>query len=313
MKLSILKSTLIATLFAFTTISVNAVEKVVALVDGIPIMNSQVQKALGKKANTPENRQKALDSVIDDLLVEKAISDSNVKISNAQIEAVVEQVAAENGLTYGQFLDALDYQGIGINKFKQQIAHQLLMSAVRNQSIEKSISITPEQVQALGNELYEQAKQSGKLKTHTAPEYLVKHILVKTNPILTDAKAKALLTKVRSDILTNKTTFAEAAQKYSKDYLSGADGGSLGWSFPEKYVPEFQKVMTSTKIGTISLPFKTEFGWHILQVDDKRDGDKTQEAYRQQAYQQLVNKQANEVSQNWVKTLRQQAEIKILN
>ena len=71
-------------------------------------------------------------------------------------------------------------------------------------------------------------------------------------------------------------------------------------------------MVKNSKKGVISQPFKTKYGWHILEVVDKRDGDKTKEAYMQKAYQQVVNQQAMEASKDWVKTLRKSADIKIL-
>ncbi|KGQ68961.1 peptidylprolyl isomerase [Gallibacterium anatis] len=289
-----------------------AVEKVVATVNGTPILNSQVKQALGKRANTEANRAAALDDIIDDMLVQKAIKDANINVSQQQIQQIMHQIANENGLTYGQFLDALDYQGIGEAKFRQQIAHQIIMGEVRNKAINESISVSREQIEKLGMQMYNEAKQKGTLKTVKSPQYLVSHILIKTNPLLNDAQAKKQLSSLRSDIIADKTTFAAAAKTYSKDYLSGANGGSLGWNFPEVYDPEFQAMIKNSKKGVISQPFKTQYGWHILEVVDKREGDKTKEAYMQKAYQQVVNQQAMEASKDWVKTLRKSADIKIL-
>lgn len=290
-----------------------AEERVVATVDGIPVLESQVKRALGKKANTEANRQVALNSVIDDILVQKAIQDSGVKITNAHIDAVLENIAAQNGLTYGQFLDAIEYQGININSYRRQIANQLLMDAVRQQNFGRNLDVTREQVENLANKMLSQAKQDGKLKTVTAPEYEVRHILLKLNPLLNDAQAKAQLTQIRNDILAKKMTFAEAAKQYSKDYLSGANGGNLGYALPDMYVGNFQQAILNTKPNTISQPFKTEFGWHILEVTGKRDADVTENAYRQKAYEQLVNSQLQEEAENWVKGLRRGADIKYLN
>lgn len=289
-----------------------AVERVVATVNGAPILESQVRSALGSKSNTEANRQVALDSIIDDILVNQAIKDSGVTVSNAQVDQVIEDIAARNGLTFGQLLDALDYQGINYHQYRQQIANQLLMSEVRNQAIGKSIDVSREEVQALGQKLFEQAKSQGTEKKVTGKEYQVRHILLKLNPLLNDAQAKAQLQQIRSDILSNKISFAEAALKYSKDYLSGANGGELGFAFPETYVPPFAKMVESSKKGVISAPFKTEFGWHILEVMDIRQGDRTRDAYMQKAYQQLVDKQIQSVSQDWVKALRKQANIQYL-
>lgn len=291
---------------------VQAEERVVATVDGHPIMQSQVKKMLGKKANTEANRKVAIDSLIDDFLVQRAIQESGVKIDYAYVDQVIEDIAAQNGLTYGQLLDALDYQGISLNQYRQQIAHQMIMEQVKHQAIGKSIQVAPEEVQALGKKLLSDAKAKGTVKKATATQHKVSHILLKTNPILTDTKAKAQLNQIISDIKAGKTTFEEAAKTHSVDYASGAEGGDLGWNFLDAYDPNFAKVAQKSKQDVISAPFKSQFGWHILKVTDTRQSDRTEDAYLQKAYEQLVNKQAQEVSKDWVKALKNRAEIKYL-
>ncbi|WP_273383041.1 peptidylprolyl isomerase [Actinobacillus porcinus] len=314
MKLKQLKNMLFVAMGFMAFIgNAQAIEKVVATVDGNPILESQVQRALGKRANTEANRLAALDSIIDDMLVQKAIQESGVKINPAQVDQIVQNIAAQNGLTYGQLLDALDYQGISITQFRANIANQILMSEVRNRSIGKNIDVSREQVEALSKQMLEQAKSSGNEKAITATEYKVRHILIKLNPLLNDAQAKSQLTQIRADILAGKTTFADAAKNYSKDYLSGANGGDLGFALPEIYAPEFAHAIKTTKQGVISAPFKTEFGWHILEVTDTRQGDVTADAYRQKAYEQLVNQQLQEESKDWIKALRKGANIQILS
>ena len=310
MKKFILKSFLWATLgcVAFTSMA-QAGERVVATVDGIPILESQVRANMGKKGD----RQSALDKIIDDLLVQKAIQESGVKIDPREIDRVVEDTAARNGLTYGQFLDALDYQGISLNTFRQQIANQMMMGAVRNKAINESVAVTREEVVALGQKMLDEAKLQGTAQKVTSKEYEVRHILLKLNPMLNDAQAKAELTKIRSDILAGKISFSDAALKYSKDYLSGANGGSLGYAFPETYAPQFAQTVVQSKQGVISAPFKTEFGWHILEVTGMRDGDLTAEAYAQKAYEHLVNSQLQDATKDWVKALRKKADIQYFN
>ena len=310
MKKFVLRSFLLATLgcIAFSSMA-QAEERVVATVDGIPVLESQVRANMGKKGN----RQSALDKIIDDILVQKAIQESGVKIDPREIDHIVEDTAARNGLTYGQFLDALDYQGISLNAFRQQIANQMVMGAVRNKAIQESIDVTREEVVALGQKMLDEAKSQGTAQKVTGKEYEVRHILLKLNPLLNDAQAKKQLAKIRSDIIAGKTTFADAALKYSKDYLSGANGGSLGYAFPETYAPQFAQTVVKSKQGVISEPFKTEFGWHILEVTGTRDGDLTSESYTQKAYERLVNTQLQDATKDWVKALRKRANIQYFN
>ena len=304
-----LKSLFVAALGVLAISSVHAEERVVATVNGIPVLESQVRATMGKKGNY----QAALDKIIDDILVQKAIQESGVQVNPREIDRIVEDIAAKNGLTYGQFLDALDYQGISLKAFKQQIANQMKMSGVRNHAISNSVQVTREEVDALGQKLLNEAKANGTEQKVMGKEYEVRHILLKLNPMLNDAQAKAELEQIRSDIISGKMSFADAALKYSKDYLSGANGGSLGYAFPEAYVGPFAQAVQTTKPGTISAPFKSEFGWHILEVTGTRDGDRTEDAYRQKAYEHIVNSQLQDATKDWVKALRKTADIEYFN
>ena len=305
-----LKSVLFVALgFLAFIANAQAEEKVVATVNGVPVLESQVKSALTKKSN----RQAALDKVIDDILVAQAVKESGVSVNNAQVDQIIEGIAAQNGLTFGQLLDALDYQGISYAAYRQQIAQQLMMSEVRNRAISQSVDVSREQVEALAKKMLAEAKAKGNVAKLTDTQYEVRHILLKLNPLLNDAQAKAQLEQIRAGILAGKTTFADAALKYSKDYLSGANGGSLGYAFPEMYVGPFNKAVRTTKPGVISAPFKTEFGWHILEVTNTRQADRTEDAYRQKAYEQIVNQQLQDSARDWVQALRKRANIKYIN
>ncbi|VTM24284.1 peptidylprolyl isomerase [Aggregatibacter sp. HMT-949] len=309
MKKLVVKSWMFAILGLFAFSSVYAEERVVATVDGIPVLESQVRAAMGKKGN----QQAALDKIIDDILVQKAIQESGIQINPEEIDFIIEDTAARNGLTYGQFLDALDYQGISLDDFRQQIVNQMIMSGVRDHAISNSVQVTREEVEALAQKMLKEAKTNGTEQKVTGKEYEVRHILIKLNPLMNDAQAKAELTRIRSDIQSGKISFADAALKYSKDYLSGANGGSLGYAFPEAYVGPFAEVVRNTKPGVISAPFKSEFGWHILEVTGTREGDRTEEAYRQKAYEKIVNSQLQDATKDWVKALRKTADIQYFN
>ena len=314
MKFTSAKSILVALIGAlFFAQSAMAEERVLATVDGNMIMESQVIRSLGKKANTEANRKAALESIIDETLVQQAVKKAGIKVDYRQVDHAIEDIAARNGLTYGQLLDALDYQGISLNQYRQQIAQQMMMEAIRHQSISQAIQVQPEQVQAQAKAMLEQDKAAGKLKAVSDQQYRISHILIKTNPVLNDAQAKAKLNQLVADIKAGKTTFEESAKANSVDYVSAADGGDLGFQFLDTFAPAFANVASRAKKDQISAPFKSQFGWHVLKVTDTRQGDRTQDAYAQKAYENLVNKQAEEASKDWVKTLRKGANIQYVD
>ncbi|QIM66850.1 peptidylprolyl isomerase [Mannheimia granulomatis] len=287
-------------------------ERVVALVNDTPVMASQVQRILGKKKVSEAAHRAAIDQVIDDMLVQQVTKEAGITISPSSVNQAVENVAIQNGITYGQLLDALDYQGITLEQFKRNIAQQMAMEQVRHISISKSIQVAPEQVKSLAQELMAKDKAAGKLKTVLGKEHRVSHILLKTNPILNDAQAKAKLNSLAADIKAGKTTFEQAAKENSVDYASAADGGDLGFNILDIYDPAFANVAAKMKKDQISAPFKSQFGWHILKITDAREGDRTEDAYHQRAYQQLVTKQAEEASKDWIKALRSTANIQYI-
>ncbi|ABY69010.1 survival SurA-like protein [Actinobacillus pleuropneumoniae serovar 3 str. JL03] len=311
MKLISAKSLLVAlvTAIGISQTAIAIEERVVALVDGVPVMESQVQRALGKKANSEANHKAALEQIIDDLLVQKAVKEAGIKVNYAKVDQVIEDIAARNGITYGQLLDALDYQGITLEQYRQQIAQQMAMEQVRHISIGKSIQVDPKDVHAYAKELLEKDKANGKLKNVTGVQHRVSHILIKTTPVLNDIQAKAKLAQIVADIKAGKTTFEEAAKANSVDYLSAADGGDLGYNFLDIYDPAFAKAASTAKQEQITAPFKSQFGWHILKVTGTQQGDRTEDAYNQRAYEQLVDKQAQEAAKDWVKALRKTADV----
>ena len=144
-------------------------------------------------------------------------------------------------------------------------------------------------------------------------EVKARHILIKSNIILSDQKAQKLLTEYREAILNGTDTFENLALKHSQDPSSAVNGGSLGWANPNVYVPEFKRLALSQPIGEISQPFRTSHGWHILQVMDKRKSDTTEQATKQKAYSIIFKQRFPAEAYSWINEIRQEAYIKIIN
>jgi peptidyl-prolyl cis-trans isomerase SurA len=89
--------------------------------------------------------------------------------------------------------------------------------------------------------------------------------------------------------------------------MSASDGGDLGWAGPGTFVPEFEKVLNDLAEGEISEPFKTKYGWHIVQVLGRRVHDNTDEVRRQQAFEALRASKADEETELWLRRLRDEA------
>lgn len=155
-------------------------------------------------------------------------------------------------------------------------------------------------------------KGNDTLAPHTVTATHTRHILIKTSPLLNDAQAAQRLKEIRADILRGGS-FAEFAKKYSQDPGSAFKGGDLGWTFPGVFDPTFEAQIKKLAINQISLPFKTQFGWHIVQVLGRTQKLQTaQNISRQQAAKLVYQKKFQESLKNWLRQLRNQAYVKIM-
>ena len=137
-----------------------------------------------------------------------------------------------------------------------------------------------------------------------------RHILLKPTEIQDDATVEQRLREVRERILKGED-FAVLAKTLSEDPGSGAEGGDLGWTAPGTFVPEFDAVLASLRENEISEPFRTQFGWHIVQLLGKRQYDSTDELRRQRAFLQLRGSKADEETELWLRRLRDEAYVDI--
>ena len=132
-----------------------------------------------------------------------------------------------------------------------------------------------------------------------------RHILIKQSEVLSDADAKHRMDDIK-ERLDNGGNFAELARQYSEDGTANK-GGDLGWINPGDTVPEFEKVMNELKPGQISEPLKSRFGWHIIQVMERREQDMSRESARFKARQEIKARKAEESFQDWIRELRDRA------
>jgi peptidyl-prolyl cis-trans isomerase SurA len=137
-----------------------------------------------------------------------------------------------------------------------------------------------------------------------------RHILIKPSEIMTDEQARELVVELRTRAESGED-FGELAKEYSEDIGSAAEGGDLGWTSPGQMVPEFDKAMAATEVGQISEPVKTQFGWHIIQVEGRRQQDMTSEAIRAQAMNYLHDRKYQEELDAWLRQIRDEAFVDI--
>ena len=138
----------------------------------------------------------------------------------------------------------------------------------------------------------------------------VRHILMKTNELDDDETVRQKLSKLRDRILKGED-FAGLASTNSADPGSAPDGGDLGWSGPGTFVPEFDKAIADLKTNEISEPFKSRYGWHIVQMLGTRTYDSTDDVRRQRAFAAIRESKADEETELWLRRLRDEAFVEI--
>ncbi len=141
-------------------------------------------------------------------------------------------------------------------------------------------------------------------------EVKASHILIEPSIILSEAKAEAQLQGILEKIEAEEATFADMAKEFSEGPTS-VRGGDLGWADPKSYDPAFREALATMKIGEYHKPFRSSFGWHIIQLNDRRMIDATSQMNQNRAYQILHNRKFGLESARWIKETRDEAYIEI--
>lgn len=147
-------------------------------------------------------------------------------------------------------------------------------------------------------------RRGGAIKVQPVEQTRARHILIKTSELVPEAEARRKLVTLKERI-SHGADFAELARLHSND-LSAAKGGDLGWLNPGDTVPDFERAMNSLKPGQVGEPVQSPFGWHLIQVLERRM-DVSKERVRQTARMALRERKADEAYQDWLRQMRDRA------
>lgn len=143
-------------------------------------------------------------------------------------------------------------------------------------------------------------------------EVLARHVLITPSIILSEEKARKMLTQMIEGVKSGDVDFAEYAKQHSEDPGSALKGGELGWANPEIYAPKFKETLANLTKGEYSAPFRSQFGWHVVQLLDTRTADATEKTKQDQAYQILYKRKFSEQAELWLREIREQAFVEVL-
>lgn len=334
-------------------------------------------------------------------------------INDNEVDETVNRIADENKMTLSEFSSVLEKDGIGMEKFRQEIRDEMIISRLRDRETKAQVNVTDGEVEnflrtqdtsSIGSDEYRlghilvavtenmnstqiQLKKEradlayGKLKagadfsivasefsdaadaaqggivdwrpaSQLGPQFAellgtlqpgdltqiiqspagfhifklidrriqevptvvidqtqARHILIKINELASDSDARLKITKLK-ERLDKGENFEELAKLYSED-ASNSTGGNLGWLSPGDTVPAFEQAMNALTPGQVSEPVKSQFGWHLIQVIERRTQDVSIERRKQTARQAIRARKSDVVIQEWITQLRDQAYIEL--
>lgn len=144
-------------------------------------------------------------------------------------------------------------------------------------------------------------------------EVSARHILIKPSVILSEDKAKKMLSEFRQQLIDGEVAFADLAKEHSADPGSALRGGELGWADPNIYVPAFKNALANLEKDQFSQPFRSTHGWHLVQLVGRRIDDATEKRKEEKAHQLLFNRKFAEETEAWLKEMRDAAYIELLD
>ncbi|WP_265211928.1 peptidylprolyl isomerase [Herbaspirillum lusitanum] len=213
---------------------------------------------------------------------------------------------AKTAATYSDSSDALSGGDLGWRA--QDRLPQLFLDAVA--------SLKPGEVSSIvksGNGFHilklidrRNASATGKAGAPAVEQTHARHILIKVNQVVSAAEARRKLLELKERLDHKAATFEELAKLYSND-LSASKGGDLGWIYPGDTVPEFERAMNELKPGEVSQPIESPFGFHLIQVVERKTDDGSQERARLAARQAIRERKIDEATEDWLRQLRDRA------
>lgn len=240
-------------------------------------------------------------------LVNRAGFHPDENLINRELLAIANKEGFNN---LADFQRALDEQKAGsYNELRHQVIENASLVALWQAQVRPRINISKQEVDAFLN-----SPEGQQIPTEQIliPEWQTSHILIKTDDNQNDAMAQQKINALYQE-LQKGADFGMMAATYSDDAGSAVQNGRLGWVSDGQMVAEFEAMMKNTASGDFSAPFRTQFGWHILKVENIRQQDMTNEVRKDKAREILFGRQAQEAEEDWMDELRAGAYIKIFD
>jgi peptidyl-prolyl cis-trans isomerase SurA len=397
-------------------------DRIVAVVNDDVIVQSELNAAAQTVRQQLEQERRPMPprQVLERQVLERMIvtrlqlqlaNSTGIRVDDETLNRTIQDIAAQNGLSLGQFRDILERDGFSFARFREDIRNEIAINRLQQRQVINRITVTeqeienflanqtvqgtedmrfrlahilialpeaasPEQIQAAyaraqevleelraGADFHETAvtfsegqqalsggdlgwREAGQIPTlfaevvvdmgvgevsepirspsgfhivklvdregeqHVVTQTQARHILLRPNELVGQAEVRARLEQLAQRIEAGED-FATLARSHSEDPASAANGGSLGWVNPGDLVPQFEDVMNRLAPGEVSRPFETPFGWHVVQVLERRQHDSTEEFQRNRAREMIRARKAEEELEVWLRRLRDEAYVEV--
>lgn len=273
-------------------------------------LDSQYQ-AQNININPEQLQTQVLDALITRKLQLGIINRAGFSPNENAINRQLQQIANSQGYSsLGDFQKALDAQQKGAYAaLRKQIMEDAALAALWQAQVAPRINISEQEVDVF---LKSPEGQAIPQQSVLIPQWQTSHILVRVDDSQNDALAQQKINTLYQQ-LQQGADFKNLAATYSDDTGSATQNGSLGWVKEGEMVAEFEQVMKNTETGDFSTPFRSQFGWHILKVDNQRQLDVSLQARQEAAKEILFNRLAPQAEEDWVQELRAGAYIQIFD
>lgn len=291
-------------------------DNVVAVVNDGVIMRSELndrinqveQQAEAQGGSLPPRSQLAqqvLERMVMDEIQLQMARQANLSVDDTELNRQLRTIAESNDMTLDEFADAVEADGMSLADVREEVRREMLMRQIQQRRISQRVSVSDREVERFISQ--QQDAQQGQ---SFIEETRVRHVLVELTPNRDENQARARAEQARQRLQQGED-FAAVAREFSDDRGSAMNGGELGWVRPGQTVPAFEEAMGSLGTNQTSQPVRSQFGYHVIEVLERRRQDVTEESRREQVRQAIFQRRANEELQAWQREIREQAFVDI--
>ncbi len=278
----------------------------------------------GRISVSPREVEQCLTDLDDNAVVNSEFNLAHILISIPESATSDQIVAAENeiSMVFRQIQDGADFGEMAVRHSDSQTSLEggslgwlkgdQLPTMFANVVGDLSAGDTSEPIRTVsGYHLVKVIDMRSTNQRSEIEQVNVRHILIMPNEIIDDETAKQRLEEAVEQIRSGEDEFAELAKLMSDDPGSANSGGEMGWSGPGTFVPEFDEVVSKSELGEVSDPFRSRFGWHILEVLDRRTYDNTDDLKKQSCDMRIRNNKLANETELWIRRIRDEAYVEI--